>query len=178
MAQEGWFPLLCVGLRSQWEDVHLQDLQDSYGQEWVRIDFKSYLWVLFKLWTQKCLVFVSWVNVIVYFISPSPCLLISWQTFSQRLYQEYTCYTVFFVSIEICQISDVLIRKTRRLSVFQQGFFRSVKTHQKHESLCIMIFFFFGQLKLLLINDTPFCLSLMIVNKEPRVFELLIGQMK
>lgn len=35
MAQEGWFPLMCVGLRSQWEDVHLQDLQDSYGQEWV-----------------------------------------------------------------------------------------------------------------------------------------------
>ncbi|XP_034408911.1 potassium-transporting ATPase alpha chain 1-like [Cyclopterus lumpus] len=80
MAQEGWFPLLCVGLRPQWEDVHLQDLQDSYGQEW---------------------------------------------TFSQRLYQQYTCYTVFFVSIEICQISDVLIRKTRRLSVFQQGFFRN-----------------------------------------------------
>lgn len=36
MAQEGWFPLLCVGLRPQWEDHHLQDLQDSYGQEWVR----------------------------------------------------------------------------------------------------------------------------------------------
>lgn len=35
MAQEGWFPLLCVGLRSQWENVQLQDLQDSYGQEWV-----------------------------------------------------------------------------------------------------------------------------------------------
>uniref|UniRef100_A0A8B9KRE5 Potassium-transporting ATPase alpha chain 1 n=1 Tax=Astyanax mexicanus TaxID=7994 RepID=A0A8B9KRE5_ASTMX len=79
MAQEGWFPLLCVGLRSQWEDVRLQDLQDSYGQEW---------------------------------------------TYSQRLYQEYTCYTVFFVSIEVCQIADVLIRKTRRLSAFQQGFFR------------------------------------------------------
>uniref|UniRef100_A0A4W5L8B2 Sodium/potassium-transporting ATPase subunit alpha n=1 Tax=Hucho hucho TaxID=62062 RepID=A0A4W5L8B2_9TELE len=66
MAQEGWYPLLCVGLRSHWEDVHLQDLQDSYGQEW-------------------------WVSV-----------------------------------IEICQIADVLIRKTRRLSIFQQGFFRSV----------------------------------------------------
>ena len=73
MAQEGWFPLLCVGLRSQWEDVHLQDLQDSYGQEWVRIDFFEF----FKLWTQKCLIFVSCVNVIVYFISPSPCPLIS-----------------------------------------------------------------------------------------------------
>uniref|UniRef100_A0A8B9KPZ1 Sodium/potassium-transporting ATPase subunit alpha n=1 Tax=Astyanax mexicanus TaxID=7994 RepID=A0A8B9KPZ1_ASTMX len=81
MAQEGWFPLLCVGLRSQWEDVRLQDLQDSYGQEW---------------------------------------------TYSQRLYQEYTCYTVFFVSIEVCQIADVLIRKTRRLSAFQQGFFRNI----------------------------------------------------
>ncbi|KAG3255855.1 ATPase H+/K+ transporting alpha subunit [Ictidomys tridecemlineatus] len=80
MAQEGWFPLLCVGLRPQWEDHHLQDLQDSYGQEW---------------------------------------------TFGQRLYQQYTCYTVFFISIEMCQIADVLIRKTRRLSAFQQGFFRN-----------------------------------------------------
>lgn len=46
------------------------------------------------------------------------------QTFGQRLYQQYTCYTVFFISIEMCQIADVLIRKTRRLSAFQQGFFR------------------------------------------------------
>ncbi|XP_056682187.1 potassium-transporting ATPase alpha chain 1 [Monodelphis domestica] len=80
MAQEGWFPLLCVGLRPHWENHHLQDLQDSYGQEW---------------------------------------------TFGQRLYQQYTCYTVFFISIEMCQIADVLIRKTRRLSIFQQGFFRN-----------------------------------------------------
>ncbi|ETE66743.1 Potassium-transporting ATPase alpha chain 1 [Ophiophagus hannah] len=80
MAQEGWFPLKCVGLRAAWENDHFQDVQDSYGQEW---------------------------------------------TFGQRLYQEYTCYTVFFISIEMCQIADVLIRKTRRLSVFQQGFFRN-----------------------------------------------------
>ncbi|XP_056400076.1 potassium-transporting ATPase alpha chain 1 isoform X2 [Hyla sarda] len=80
MAQEGWFPAYCLGLRANWENQHLQDLQDSYGQEW---------------------------------------------TFSQRLYQQYNCYTCFFISIEICQISDVLIRKTRRLSVFQQGFFRN-----------------------------------------------------
>ena len=59
--------------------------------------------------------------------------MVSWvQTFGQRLYQQYTCYTVFFVSIEICQISDVLIRKTRRLSVFQQGFFRSVAASPHH----------------------------------------------
>lgn len=46
MAQEGWFPLLCVGLRSQWEDVHLQDLQDSYGQEWVSTSLRSHPWGL------------------------------------------------------------------------------------------------------------------------------------
>ncbi|CAJ0957790.1 unnamed protein product [Ranitomeya imitator] len=80
MAQEGWYPAYCIGLRAHWENQHLQDLEDSYGQEW---------------------------------------------TFSQRLYQQYNCYTVFFLSIEVCQIADVLIRKTRRLSVFQQGFFRN-----------------------------------------------------
>ncbi|XP_040183060.1 potassium-transporting ATPase alpha chain 1 [Rana temporaria] len=80
MAQEGWFPAYCLGLRAQWENEHLQDLEDSYGQQW---------------------------------------------TFGQRLYQQYNCYTVFFISIEVCQIADVLIRKTRRLSVFQQGLFRN-----------------------------------------------------
>ncbi|NXW52437.1 ATP4A ATPase, partial [Nyctiprogne leucopyga] len=46
-------------------------------------------------------------------------------TFEQRRYQQYTCYTVFFISIEMCQIADVLIRKTRRLSLLQQGLFRN-----------------------------------------------------
>lgn len=67
MAQEGWFPLLCVGLRSQWEDVHLQDLQDSYGQEWVGIHLRSYFWAIFKLWTQECLISVSCVKGIFAF---------------------------------------------------------------------------------------------------------------
>lgn len=138
MAQEGWFPLLCVGLRSQWEDVHLQDLQDSYGQEWVRTDLipplerlhttAIFLPPVLNLWKalgQGISLEFSSEKKLSNFSSLHLCL----QTFSQRLYQEYTCYTVFFVSIEICQISDVLIRKTRRLSVFQQGFFRSVNSH-------------------------------------------------
>lgn len=48
MAQEGWFPLLCVGLRGQWEDVKLQDLQDSYGQEWVSLDLLFYFQCYYK----------------------------------------------------------------------------------------------------------------------------------
>ncbi|XP_041329005.1 potassium-transporting ATPase alpha chain 1-like, partial [Pyrgilauda ruficollis] len=33
MAQEGWWPLLVLGLRPRWEDAHEQELQDSYGQQ-------------------------------------------------------------------------------------------------------------------------------------------------
>uniref|UniRef100_A0A8V5GTS2 Sodium/potassium-transporting ATPase subunit alpha n=1 Tax=Melopsittacus undulatus TaxID=13146 RepID=A0A8V5GTS2_MELUD len=76
MAQEGWWPEQCLGLRAQWEDPHEQELQDSYGQQW---------------------------------------------TFWQRRWQQYTCYTVFFISIEMCQVADCLIRKSRRLSLLQQG---------------------------------------------------------
>uniref|UniRef100_A0A670IKN5 Sodium/potassium-transporting ATPase subunit alpha n=1 Tax=Podarcis muralis TaxID=64176 RepID=A0A670IKN5_PODMU len=70
------------------------------------------------------------------------------QTFGQRLYQEYTCYTVFFISIEMCQIADVLIRKTRRLSVFQQGFFRYVgaeRISKPNMVLCYTIWLSFTQ---------------------------------
>lgn len=58
-----------------------------------------------------------------------PLSLSGLQTFGRHLYQQYTCYTVFFISIEMCQIADVLIRKTRRLSAFQQGFFRWPQLH-------------------------------------------------
>jgi len=34
---------------------------------------------------------------------------------------EYTCHTAFFVSIVVVQWADLIICKTRRLSLFQQG---------------------------------------------------------
>nr|KAG5705315.1 hypothetical protein BaRGS_010766 [Batillaria attramentaria] len=42
-------------------------------------------------------------------------------TYSQRKKLEYTCHTAFFVSIVIVQWADLIICKTRRLSLFQQG---------------------------------------------------------
>ncbi|XP_063798077.1 potassium-transporting ATPase alpha chain 2 [Pseudophryne corroboree] len=44
-------------------------------------------------------------------------------TFFQRQFEEWTVYTAFFVSIVIQQLADLIIRKTRRNSLFQQGFF-------------------------------------------------------
>jgi sodium/potassium-transporting ATPase subunit alpha len=41
--------------------------------------------------------------------------------YGQRKIVEYTCHTAFFTSIVIVQWADLLICKTRRLSIFQQG---------------------------------------------------------
>nr|XP_018671061.1 sodium/potassium-transporting ATPase subunit alpha-3 [Ciona intestinalis] len=42
-------------------------------------------------------------------------------SYSQRKVVEFTCHTAFFTSIVIVQWADLLISKTRRLSIFQQG---------------------------------------------------------
>merc|ERR1711879_72469 len=42
-------------------------------------------------------------------------------TYGQRKIVEFTCHTAFFTSIVIVQWADLLICKTRRLSIFQQG---------------------------------------------------------
>ncbi|PIO37125.1 hypothetical protein AB205_0216920, partial [Aquarana catesbeiana] len=77
-AEQGFLPYTIIGIRVNWEDQTIQDILDSYGQEW---------------------------------------------TFFQRQYMEWTGYTAFFVTIVIVQMADLLIRKTRRNSLFQQGVF-------------------------------------------------------
>ncbi|KAI4538854.1 hypothetical protein MG293_011121, partial [Ovis ammon polii] len=79
-AQQGFLPSTILNLRVEWEKDNVNDLEDSYGQEWTRY---------------------------------------------QRKYLEWTGYTAFFVSIMIQQIADLIIRKTRRNSIFQQGLFRN-----------------------------------------------------
>ncbi|XP_011855374.1 PREDICTED: potassium-transporting ATPase alpha chain 2 [Mandrillus leucophaeus] len=79
-AQEGFLPRSLINLRVEWEKDYVNDLEDSYGQEWTRY---------------------------------------------QRAYLEWTGYTAFFVGILVQQIADLIIRKTRRNSIFQQGPFRN-----------------------------------------------------
>ncbi|XP_008590050.1 PREDICTED: potassium-transporting ATPase alpha chain 2 [Galeopterus variegatus] len=79
-AQEGFRPGALIGLREEWEKDHVNDLEDSYGQEWTNY---------------------------------------------QRKYLQWTGYTAFFVGIMVQQIADLIIRKTRRNSIFQQGLFRN-----------------------------------------------------
>ena len=76
LAENGFKPDRLLGLRRAWDSKAINDLQDSYGQEW---------------------------------------------TYKDRKILEYTCHTAFFVSIVVVQWADLLICKTRKLSVFQQG---------------------------------------------------------
>jgi len=76
MAENGFLPGKLFGIRRSWDSSAVNDLEDSYGQEW---------------------------------------------TYADRKILEYTCHTAFFVSIVVVQWADLIICKTRRNSVFQQG---------------------------------------------------------
>merc|ERR1712012_628101 len=76
MCENGWWPSHLLGLRRAWDSQAVNDLEDSYGQEW---------------------------------------------TYADRKILEYTCHTAFFVSIVVVQWADLIICKTRKNSVFQQG---------------------------------------------------------
>ncbi|XP_012863356.2 potassium-transporting ATPase alpha chain 2-like [Echinops telfairi] len=79
-AQAGFKPSTLIGLREEWEDDDVNNLEDDYGQEWTRY---------------------------------------------QRQYLEWTGYTAYFVAIMVQQLANLIMRKTRRNSIFQQGLFRN-----------------------------------------------------
>jgi len=76
LAENGFWPGKLFGIRRMWDSAAVNDLEDSYGQEW---------------------------------------------TYADRKILEYTCHTAFFVSIVVVQWADLIICKTRKNSVFQQG---------------------------------------------------------
>jgi len=76
MAENGFLPWDLPGQRKSWDSKAVNDLKDSYGQEW---------------------------------------------TYADRKVLEYTCHTAFFVAIVIVQWADLIICKTRRNSIVQQG---------------------------------------------------------
>ncbi|XP_063069052.1 sodium/potassium-transporting ATPase subunit alpha-1b [Engraulis encrasicolus] len=76
LAENGFLPGRLLGIRTHWDNKHVNDLEDSYGQQW---------------------------------------------TYEQRKIVEFTCHTAFFASIVIVQWADLIVCKTRRNSVFQQG---------------------------------------------------------
>lgn len=76
MIESGFWISRLFNIRLFWESKAINDLEDSYGQEW---------------------------------------------TYSERKVLEFTCHTAFFVTIVVVQWFVLLVCKTRRNSLFQQG---------------------------------------------------------
>ena len=76
MAENGFLPAKLFNLRGPWDNKLINNLEDSYGQEW---------------------------------------------TYADRKRLESACQSAFFVSIVIVQWACLLICKTRKNSLFQQG---------------------------------------------------------
>ena len=76
MAEHGFLPHELFGLRRSWDSLSINDVEDSYSQEW---------------------------------------------TYEARKNLEFTCHTAFFVAIVVVQWADLIICKTRTLSIFRHG---------------------------------------------------------
>ncbi|KAK6485592.1 sodium/potassium-transporting ATPase subunit alpha-1-like [Huso huso] len=95
LADNGFLPMRLLGIRIEWEDKSLNDLEDSYGQQW---------------------------------------------TYEQRKVIEFTCQTAFFISVVIVQWAILIICKTRKNSVFQQGMKNNVLTLGLFEETALAAF--------------------------------------
>jgi sodium/potassium-transporting ATPase subunit alpha len=61
-------------------------------------------------------------------------------SYSQRKIVEFTCHTMFFTAIVVVQWADLLICKTRRLSIFQQGMNNKILIAGLFEETCLAAF--------------------------------------
>jgi len=64
MGQNGWWPMRLVGIAGLWEDSAVNDLEDSYGQEWTyasRIKLEHTCWTAYFIAVVVC----QWGNVLI-----------------------------------------------------------------------------------------------------------------
>ncbi|XP_055839059.1 sodium/potassium-transporting ATPase subunit alpha-like [Episyrphus balteatus] len=99
MAENGFLPSRLFGIRAKWNSKAINDLPDSYGQEW---------------------------------------------TYCERKILENNCNTAFFVAIVVVQWFDLIICKTRRLSIVQQGMRNCVLNFSLILETAITLFLCYG----------------------------------
>lgn len=59
MAENGFLPLYLFGIRKQWDSKAINDLTDSYGQEWVNMTDLESISNMEKYWNEWKLIFYS-----------------------------------------------------------------------------------------------------------------------
>ena len=71
MAENGFFPSRLLGLRKSWESKYINDLEDSYGQEWVTLLLDRYFTSSLSLSARHTNIGNNW-NTLVTLLSSSP----------------------------------------------------------------------------------------------------------
>jgi sodium/potassium-transporting ATPase subunit alpha len=79
-AHYGFKPWDVIGLRANWDNNAINNLADSYGQEW---------------------------------------------TFAQRHLVQYTSYTAYLAAVCVVQWANIIVCKTRRVSILEHGMFNN-----------------------------------------------------
>lgn len=129
LAENGFLPTSLLGIRLDWDDRSKNDLEDSYGQEWVSLALAATSCRVRGLpaagtawWASLKADKGAFVGGVCLSRRPHWAVCVpSRQTYEQRKVVEFTCHTAFFASIVVVQWADLIICKTRRNSVFQQG---------------------------------------------------------
>ncbi|CAF3074150.1 unnamed protein product [Rotaria sp. Silwood2] len=93
ITENGFLPSHLFDLRKLSESEDVNNLRNSYDQEWVRSS--SFIYLKQNLFFFK--------------------------TDEQRKQLNLTCYTAFFMTVSICQLATLIVFKTRRNSIMQQG---------------------------------------------------------
>ncbi|CDQ76533.1 unnamed protein product [Oncorhynchus mykiss] len=95
LAENGFLPMDLLGMRVDWDNKIMNDMEDSYGQQW---------------------------------------------TYERRKIVEFTCHTAFFASIVVVQWADLIICKTRRNSILQQGMKNRILIFGLFEETALAVF--------------------------------------
>ncbi|NP_001117932.1 Na/K ATPase alpha subunit isoform 1b [Oncorhynchus mykiss] len=95
LAENGFLPMDLLGMRVDWDNKIMNDMEDSYGQQW---------------------------------------------TYEHRKIVEFTCHTAFFASIVVVQWADLIICKTRRNSILQQGMKNRILIFGLFEETALAVF--------------------------------------
>lgn len=125
LAENGFLPSRLLGIRLDWDDRTTNDLEDSYGQEWVSgaVDVcrrREGAGLRLRSWLELARSSQEADDGLSARFNKCP-FLSSAQTYEQRKVVEFTCHTAFFASIVVVQWADLIICKTRRNSLFKQG---------------------------------------------------------
>ncbi|CAF0951286.1 unnamed protein product [Rotaria sordida] len=117
MAENGFLPSCLLGLRKSWESIEINDLEDSYGQEWTYEQRKQLEYTCHTAFFVT-IVICQWAVLIVFFetvlaaiISYTPYLNTALHTYPLKFLWRLIPIPYFFLILVYDEVRKYIIRK-------------------------------------------------------------------